>query len=505
MNRNPARSLNTAAAMLALLVCQSVLRAQQAADGPKSPVATVTAADLDRHLDQLTSELEKMEQKLEESQNEVTQLRTELGSMRAQLAEKNQSELATKDADALRASVAQLQDQTEVLQAEVKLHDQTKVESGLKYPVRISGTLLFTSLLNSGTPDDIDLPIVAEPQQQGKPSGSLSASVRQTVVDIALNGSHLWGATGTGSVSLDFNGGMPYADYNTAAGLVRLRTLYAGLEWPGRSITAVFSRPLISPWEPTSWVSVGEPAMAWSGNLWAWSPQLQFKENNILRNRQLSLEVALIDPAAPSVNAANVPRAPDAAEQSRQPGFEMRLSPAFDWRGRRIQLGAGGYYSRQAYSNGRHIDAWAGSADWKVPLTSSLEFSGDIYRGRAIGGLGGGTFKDYVTYDNYSILRGLDAEGGWAQLKIAMSNMLETNLAIGQDDAMANDLYGSDLLTEQSSYLNLARNQTMFGNLVFHSRSFLLFSAELRQLKSWPIAGLPNRDRILGIATGYSF
>ncbi len=255
MNRNPARSLNTAAAMLALLVCQSVLRAQQAADGPKSPVATVTAADLDRHLDQLTSELEKMEQKLEESQNEVTQLRTELGSMRAQLAEKNQSELATKDADALRASVARLQDQTEVLQAEVKLHDQTKVESGLKYPVRISGTLLFTSLLNSGTPDDIDLPIVAEPQQQGKPSGSLSASVRQTVVDIALTGSHLQVQRELANVDLDFNGGMPYADYNRAAGPFDCAALCgSGMAWA--SITADLSGPLISPWEPTSWVSV---------------------------------------------------------------------------------------------------------------------------------------------------------------------------------------------------------------------------------------------------------
>ena len=36
------------------------------------------------------------------------------------------------------------------------------------------------------------------------------------------------------------------------------------------------------------------------------------------------------------------------------------------------------------------MDGWAATSDWDVPLGRWFSWSGEVYRGRAIGGLGGG-------------------------------------------------------------------------------------------------------------------
>src|ERR1035441_2415465 len=52
------------------------------------------------------------------------------------------SDLSAAD---LRTSIEQLKERTEVTESQIKQHDQTKVESASKYPLRISGMLLFRS------------------------------------------------------------------------------------------------------------------------------------------------------------------------------------------------------------------------------------------------------------------------------------------------------------------------------------------------------------------------
>jgi hypothetical protein len=188
-----------------------------------------------------------------------------------------------------------------------------------------------------------------------------------------------------------------------------------------------------------------------------------------------------------------------------QPGYETRLSSALPFGDRTIEIGAGGYYSRQAYEDGHHLDAWAGTLDWRIPFTRRLELSGEFYRGRGIGGLGGGAFKDYAPFADDTIQRGLNAEGGWGQFKVKMTRSLEANFAIGEDNAFAGDLRGSDLEFEKNDYLNLARNRTGFANVIFRPKTYLLFSAEYRNIYTWPIAGQSNSNQSLGLAAGYLF
>ncbi len=488
---------------IGLLAAGAVTAAAQ--QSPPSEMSDAQTSTLQQHLDLLSSKIDSLRQQLEQSQSEMEAMRQEIASLRSQLAGTTQTQTAAQAAADLRAGVEQLQERTGVLESEVRQHDQTKVESLSKYPVRIFGTLLFTSVSNSGDTDDIDLPIVALPAQPDVPVGSFSATARQSLLGIDASGPRLWGAKSSAVISVDFFGGIPYADYTTSAGTVRLRTAQATLDWPNRSLAAVFDQPIISPQNPTSWLSVGEPALAWSGNLWTWSPQLVFREDSILPGRQLSAAFAIIDPPSPGSSSSGGQRSPDAAERSRQPGYEARLGDAISWRGRPVDLGVGGYYSRHDYSYDENVDAWAGTADWKIPLANSVEFSGELYRGRAIGGLGGGAFKDYASYDYYTSLRGLDAEGGWGQLKFTFSSTLEANLAVGQDNAFNNELRRSDLASDQDAYGSLARNQTAYGNLVYRPRSYLLISPEFRLIRSWPISGAVNSNKIFGLAAGYLF
>ena len=499
MNRIPTPLIYAANVVLALILCPAGAIAQQA-EAPRQPAED---ADFNHHLDELTSKLDSMRQQLIESQNEMDELRNELRSLRAQLAEKSQADTADRDADVLRASVTQLKEETEVLQAQVQQHDQSKVETSSKFPLRIHGALLVTSIFNSGNVDDFNLPIVALPTSPYTPQGSLSESASQTMLGFDASGPHLWGAKSFADLSVDFWGGASSTNYTSAAGALRLRTAHARLEWPTRSFGVALDRSLLSPWQPTSWVTLAEPALSWSGNLWTWSPQLVFKQGNILKH--VDFGIGLIDPPAPTSYTQGQTNSPSASERSRQPGYESRIGFSSSPHDLPINFGVGGYYSRQAYAYGHSVDAWAGTADWDIAFHRAFRLSGQFYRGKAIGGLGGGAFKDYVSSAAEHYVDGLDAAGGWIQAKFPFTQTFEANVSAGVDNAYAADLRDSDQATAQGWYAGLARNGTLIANLVYRPRSYLMLSTEFRQIDSKWIFGQNYEDRVFGIATGYIF
>ena len=64
----------------------------------------------------------------------------------------------------------------------MKLHDQSKVESNSKYPVRLTGLLLFNGYLNQGVPDNTDLPEVAQRETTTSGNGvSVQAYARRSL------------------------------------------------------------------------------------------------------------------------------------------------------------------------------------------------------------------------------------------------------------------------------------------------------------------------------------
>ncbi len=131
-----------------------------------------TDGRLERHFDELNSKLDALRNQLSESLTEMQALRTEVRTLREQLGQRTEAETATQDAESLRDGIAKLQESNEVLQSEIKVHDQIKVETASKFPLRLTGTLLLTSFLNSGTADNFNLPVVALPNPPNSPRGA---------------------------------------------------------------------------------------------------------------------------------------------------------------------------------------------------------------------------------------------------------------------------------------------------------------------------------------------
>jgi hypothetical protein len=507
---------------LVLAAVRTPLLAQSTTPVPSAPSSSSTpdahSVELEQKLETISSALAATHQQLQQSQQEIEQLREELAQIRKQLALVQpvpaESPGAGSSVDAAKATAAAiegLQEQQQTLEAQVKLHDQTKVESSSKYPVHVSGLILFNSFVNRGIVDNIDLPEVAL-NSQGNTigNGSAGASFRQTILGLEGNGPRIAGARTSATVDLDFFGGLAYTSYGTSAGLVRLRTASINLDWTNDSIQAGMVAPLISPLSPSSYAMVAVPPLGGAGNLWAWSPQLRYTHQIPLQSgRRLQLEFGLWDPPAAGYSTSEIVRSPSPGEASKQPGYESRVSYGTSAGEHPLQIGLSGYYSRQSYAGNKSVDSWAGTTDWRVPLGGHIEVSGEGYRGRALGGLGGGTYKD-VLYGTDPVTgldayRGLDAIGGWTQFKARFSQSLEANASIGLDNGFAGDFHSIILPSTATPTQLRARNKMAFGNLVFRPKTYLILSPEYRRIWTWPIHGSANTADIFTLSAGYQF
>src|SRR5262249_23196110 len=206
-------------------------------------------------------------------------------------------------------------------------------------------------------------------------------------------------------------------------GLARLRTGAIRFEWPRTTVVAGQEAPFFSPLSPTSIATLAEPAFSYAGNLWTWIPQLRVEHSIALTTgSDLSFQGGILDPLAGEPPGAQSERRPHAGESSRQPGYAGRIS----WRradeDHPLNIGFGGYYSRENWGFGRNVDGWATTADAIVPLGGRFEARGELYRGSALGGLGASGAHSIVSSDSLNnpqtVLEGLDSADGRGPSKL---------------------------------------------------------------------------------------
>jgi hypothetical protein len=506
---------------LILVTGQIALHAQSpdsaSLPAPSSPRADSQSVDLEKKLETISSDLAITHQQLEQSQREMEQLREELVQIKKQLALSQSVPSDSNAADAVdaaktaAATIEDLKEQQQTAEAQIKLHDQTKVESSSKYPLRVTGLILFNSFVNRGIVDNIDLPEAALSNQNNTTTnGSAGATFRQTILGLQGSGPRIAGARTSAHVDLDFFGGVAYSSYATSAGTVRMRTASINLDWANDSIQLGMVAPLISPLSPTSYATIAEPGMAGAGNLWTWAPQLRFAHQIPLQSGQrFQFEFGLWDPPTAGYSTNELFRVASPGEASKQPAYESRISFGTFAGEHPFQIGLSGYYSRQSYPGNQSVDSWAGTADWRVPLKSHLEISGEAYRGRALGGLGGGAYKDvlfglYTPTGRYSY-SGLDAVGGWTQLKARFSQSLEFNSSFGLDNAYAGDFHQFVFPPSTTATQLRARNNMVFANVIFRPKTYLILSPEYRRIWTWPIYGAVSTADIFTLSAGYQF
>jgi hypothetical protein len=508
-------------AYLMVASTQLTLHAQSSAsvrDSEHPPaVDAARSVELERKLEAVSAALTATHQQLDQTQQQMEQLREELMDVKKQLAatvlvtSQQSSAPNTTDAKVTAATIEDLEERQETTEAQVKVHDQAKVESGSKYPVRVTGLILFNSFINRGAVDNIDLPEVALNNQTNTTgNGSAGATLRQTILGLEGFGPRIAGARSSASVDLDFFGGLAYSSYATSAGTVRMRTASINLDWDHDSLQVGLVTPLISPLSPTSYAMVAEPALAGAGNLWTWAPQLRYAHQMQLQSgHRFQVELGIWDPPTAGYSTNELFRVPSPGEASKQPGYESRISYGTFTGERPFQIGLSGYYSRQSYPNNEGVDSWAVTTDWRAPLRNRFEVSGEAYRGRALGGLGGGVYKDVLfgpdAITGVNTYRGLNAVGGWTQLKAHLSQSIEANGSFGLDNGFAGDFHAIVFPPTASATQLRARNTMAFGNLIFRPKTYLILSPEYRRIWTWPIYGVRSTADIYTLSAGYQF
>lgn len=379
-----------------------------------------TQESLAEQMQQLTESIAQTQAQLRQSQQQLDEMRQQLSALQRQMAQgrstvpapiapnatsASSSSVTPTSSPAAAVAIDDLRERQAMQESQIATHEQTKVESESKYPVKITGLLLLNAFVNTRQVDMAATPTMALPG-----SGSTGASVRQTVLGFDARGPHLFGARSYADARVDFDGspqsGVPAANYtgyyNANSTLLRLRTVHAGLQWPDREVYFALDRPIFSTDAPTSLIAVAEPALAWSGNLWTWNPQIGATQDlRFTGSRTLRLQAALIDvgnaPLSPVLtSAATAGPPPSTAEQSRWPGTEAHVMLLGSKLDEGSHLSFGGYFAPHLTSPGGRYDAWAGTLDARFLLPARLQITGSFYRGAALGGLGGGATKTLV-------------------------------------------------------------------------------------------------------------
>jgi regulator of replication initiation timing len=475
------------------------------APGAPSQDLVTAIQELRAQVEELRATVKEMKSEAAEYRAQTDELRKELSNMRAngplpnsQGTETSTSETATNTE--VNQKLASLNETAQLLESQIRSQYQTKVESASKYRVRLSGLVLLNLFSNHGYVDNLDFPSYAASANLYGTADAFGATLRQSEIGLEAFGPELAGAKTSGQIQFDFGGGFPSGALDGVnSGLVRLRTASMRLDWTHTSIVAGQDSLFISPQSPTSFASLVVPSLGYSGNLWAWTPQLRVEHRfDLAEGQNILVQGGILDnlTGEPSFGSH---RQLQAGESSGLPAYAVRTAWNASLNGRPFTLGASGYYSRQNWGFDWNVDGWAAAADWRIPIASRLEVSGEFYRGRAVGGISGGIGQSVLfsgnPYSSATDFRAVNSAGGWSQLKFSANPKLEFNGAVGIDDPFSRDIH---FFASPVGYYPsvLAANRSAMANFIYRPRSALLFSGEYRHLRTTEAVGINNADQV---------
>jgi hypothetical protein len=509
------------------------------------------AAAANAHATDLEHKLEDMRNRLSETEQELKRYNANSATAAAAIRPKKQDETANKEAatqeettedTAEEITVNSLSDRLDVLQEEMELNKarvvefgQTRVESGEKFNLRLFGTLLFNSYYNTaGTADPpTGLHLLSDNDRSLDNGSNFGATIRQTILGFTFFAPTIGRWQLSGDLQLDFFGGNPPVYNGRAFSPLRLRIARARLQHlepllddegnlvrlvPGRlAIVVGQDDPIISPLNPTSLAQVGFPAFADSGNLWSWTPQAKAIYHLINRERQrLTIEGGILAPYNGQTNFEfQFETRPDAGERGRLPAFQSRLSyqrgnvnaqtagyllfpdpPPF-------QIGIGGHYARHFGAPGRIINSAAVAGDYVIPVGKRLIFSGELFWGRSISGLGGGVVQGIVIPIYGTSTLGIRSRGGWSQLTVRPHSDVSLNFAYGIDDPYNEDLRG--VRFDLPGATSRTANRSVSANILYRFRSNFIMSAEYRFMQTLFTESTIRHNHHINIGFGYQF
>ena len=514
--------------LISFVLFNSVSRAQERASTAQTTAPTAVQ-ELEQQVHELRVLVDQMRAENAESRAEMQQLRKDLQRTQAllqpraaspgeQVAQNAVNEGATSRPTSsaepsgtapLEDRVQKLEETTSLLGSKVDEQYQTKVETASKYRARLHGIVLMNAFRNVGGSDNLDLPTYSEPVFPGWPPATMGATLRQSEIGLEIFGPTFAGAKTSADIQMDFSGGFPNTGNGVNFGMVRMQTASVRLDWEHTSLVAGQDSLFISPQSPTSFASLATPAFAFGGNLWGWTPQVRLEHRfSVGEGQTITVQGGVLDNLDWEAPFDPFYRIAQAGEYSAQPAYAFRTAWSRTANDHPLSLGVAGYYGRQTWRWDRTVDAWAAMADWQIPIAHRVSLSGELYRGRAIGGLGGAVGTSIVyggdRTDPATPIRGLNTAGGWSQLKFQLTPKLEFNGAVAIDDAFGRDVRG--FATDENNFGPiLGRNESALGNVIFRPRSDLVMSAELKRFHTFPFYSGASTTNQVNLSVGILF
>jgi len=373
-----------------------------------------------------------------------------------------------------------------LLQAQVAEHAQTKVESNSKLPVKVFGTIVFNTFFNSGEANWLENPnTVAAPPASGLPSGSFSATLRQSRMGAIIEGPQVGSFRTSGLFAIDFFGGIPNFQTGQVMGLPRLLYAFMRMESARTAIEVGQDHMILAPRNPTSLAAMSFPDLYRSGNLYLRVPQARIEHTFAAGKSGEVLAVGGI--VAPIGGDSTLPYTfvPQnlAGERSRRPAVQARLA----WRARPksmdrgFEVGVSGHYGTEQYVGGA-IPSWATALDFDAHA-GRIGLGGEWYVGKNLDAFGG------------SIGQLAKSAGGFVEGRIKATSRLEFNGGVGRDRLFDLNLFPA----------TLAGNTGVFANTIFRWTPEFASSLEYRWLSTSPTLGAARRNNHLNFVLAYSF
>lgn len=425
-------------------------------------------------LQQILQRLDRLEKQNRELIQEVTALRQQLVEAQAKPAA----------AGAEAQKTPSLQQQVAVNQSRIAEQAQTKVEAAHKYPIKLTGLVLFNGFMNS---DSRNSDAIADRGLLGDSYGA-GATMRQTLLGFDFQGPALPGGGRVhGDLTADFWGGAAGPGSNW----LRLRRAVVTLDWPRRSFTLGEDKPLIAPYAPDSLAEVGVPPLAGAGNLWFWLPQARYEERIALgTNSGIKGQVAVLQTGGTTYQTGEEPY-----------GYVEPIKPALEGRlaiwhrfsdTRRFEV-APGFHLSSEHIGGNSVGSRIASLDWLVAAGSHLNITGAMFTGENVAGLG--ALGNGVAMNRYGIFRAVHSTGGWSQVAVPLTSRLTLNIFSGLENDSRTDVSASAIV----------HNWSYASNLIYHLTSNVVLGLEGMQMRTrsaLDVTGVQNR---YDLAVGYLF
>jgi hypothetical protein len=400
---------------------------------------------------------------------DVARLQTEVANLREEVAALRSAVEAMRGGAPLRA-LAQAaapapvvtQDAIDVLKAQVEEQAQVKVESASRMPVKVSGTILTNTYVNTGEANWLENPnLVGAPSSEHGSRGSMSATARQSRLGLDVGGIALGNWQASGTIIADFFGGVPGFQTGTVMGLPRLLYAFGRVETDRTAIEIGQDHAILAPRDPTSLAALSFPLLFRSGNLYLRAPQARVEQK---LTQDVTLTAGIVAPIAGDAGAAYDFAPPaGAGERSMRPAFESRVAFSRGTSDSHSEFTAGvsGHYGwRRNIAAASTSDTWAAALDVNVRV-GRLGAAGEIFSADNAEAFGGGLSQPGR------------AAGGWAEVRFTLTP--KTTLAGG---------FGRDKPDDAVGRLVRVENRSVFGNAIVQITPEVAASLEYRWLET---------------------